>query len=59
MNNQLFIEKYGLYNRKIDKYTQKSKTLYSQAEKALNNKKIEKYEDFKERLVSKYLLKKK
>ena len=42
MNNQLFIEKYGLYNRKIDKYTQKSKTLYSQAEKALNNKKIEK-----------------
>ena len=59
MNNQLFIEKYGLYNRKIDKYTQKSKTLYSQAEKALNNKKIEKYDDFKERLVSKYLLKKK
>ena len=45
MNNQLFIEKYGLYNRKIEKYTGKSKTLYSQAEKALNNKKIEKYEN--------------
>ena len=53
MNNEFFKEKFGLYNRKIDKYTKKSKTLYSQAEKALNDKKIEKYTDFKERLVSK------
>ena len=59
MNNQFFKEKFGVYNRKIESYTKKSKTLYSRAEKALNDKKIEKYTDFKERLVSKYLLKKK
>ena len=42
MNNQFFKEKYGLYNRKIESYTKKSKTLYSQAEKVLNDEKIEK-----------------
>ena len=59
MNIQFFKNKYELYNRKIAKYTQKARTLYSQAEKALNAKKINKYTNFKERLVSKYLLKKK
>ena len=59
MNIQFFKNKYELYNRKIVKYTQKAKTLYSQAEIAFNAKKINKYSNFKERLVSKYLLKKK
>jgi len=58
MNTQFFKNKYELYNRKITKYTQKARTLYSQAEKALNTKKIDKYTNFNERLVSKYLLKK-
>ena len=59
MNNQFFKEKYRLYIRKIVKYTQKARTIYNRAEKALNEKKINKYINFKERLVSKYLLKKK
>jgi hypothetical protein len=58
MNTQFFKNKYELYNRKITKYTEKARTLYSQAEKALNTKKIDKYTNFNERLVSKYLLKK-
>ena len=59
MNNQFFKEKYRLYILKIVKYTQKARTIYNRAEKALNEKKINKYINFKERLVSKYLLKKK
>ena len=58
MNTQFFKEKYGLYTRKIESYRNKARTIINRAEKALNDKKINKYIKFKERLVSKYLLKK-
>ena len=59
MNNQIYKEKFGKYNRKIEKYINKSKTLYKKADKDLNDKKIEQYMGLKSRLVSKQLLGKK
>ena len=59
MNNQIYKEKFGKYTRKIEKYNNKSKTLYRKADKDLNDKKIEQYMGLKSRLVSKQLLGKK
>ena len=40
MNNQIYKEKCGMYNRKIEKYVHKSKTLYTKADKDSNDKKL-------------------
>ena len=53
MNNTIYKEKFGKYTRKIEKYINKSKTLYRKADKDLNDKKIEQYMGLKSRLVSK------